>query len=272
MPAAVADNNPNCNNNNHILPGLSSTGVLTQQELLNALLQTAQGMSSVGSSMLGSMLGEVLPPSILAHLEKTAPGGDALANLIQGITAASAAEQPLPPSHLPLPFGFSSSVMMLPPGVGLAGYMQPQPHPPFGYLDTLQLGVSARSRERTEARGRGGGGAFGGGVDGAYSAALRHPISKPKKVVFKREDLPEDNAYEEYVKKLPPVVRERRVYRHEAFPDKLYRMLEECEERGMNHAICFTEAGTAFRIVNTRIFERQVLPHYFRHNKYSSFR
>jgi len=63
----------------------------------------------------------------------------------------------------------------------------------------------------------------------------------------------------------------RRQYRHEAFPQKLYRLLEEAVQQDQSHIISFTRSGLAFRVHNPEAFARIIAPRYFRHNQYHSF-
>jgi len=70
------------------------------------------------------------------------------------------------------------------------------------------------------------------------------------------------------------VVRKRmgkRRYRHESFPLKLFRLLEDCKRAGQTDIVSFTASGRAFRVHDTKRFEREVAPLYFRHNQYHSF-
>mmetsp|Transcript_17405 Transcript_17405/g.47524 ORF Transcript_17405/g.47524 Transcript_17405/m.47524 type:complete len:485 (-) Transcript_17405:156-1610(-) len=70
-------------------------------------------------------------------------------------------------------------------------------------------------------------------------------------------------------KKSPPTT--RRPYRHESFPAKLYRLLTETEAQGQQHLVSFVMNGHAFQVFQPDSFAEQILPHYFRHSKYSSF-
>lgn len=63
----------------------------------------------------------------------------------------------------------------------------------------------------------------------------------------------------------------RRQYRHEAFPQKLYRLLEETVKQDQSNIISFTRSGLAFRVHNPDAFARIIAPRYFRHNQYHSF-
>jgi len=72
----------------------------------------------------------------------------------------------------------------------------------------------------------------------------------------------------------PPAFEKRRTkrkYQHEAFPQKLYRILVDAERNGESHIISFTSSGEAFRVHDPRSFARDIIPRYFRHNQYHSF-
>lgn len=56
------------------------------------------------------------------------------------------------------------------------------------------------------------------------------------------------------------------------FPQKLYRMLEETEARGLSHIVSFTPSGDAFRIHDKRAFMAEVSPEYFRQKNLQSFK
>ncbi|GKY96713.1 hypothetical protein MPSEU_000630800 [Mayamaea pseudoterrestris] len=79
-------------------------------------------------------------------------------------------------------------------------------------------------------------------------------------------------AVDENVGSLQVRLRQRRRYRHESFPSKLYRILEEVERDGSSDIVSFTAGGTAFTIHNTSKFTSQILPKYFRHGRMSSFK
>lgn len=64
---------------------------------------------------------------------------------------------------------------------------------------------------------------------------------------------------------------ERRRYRHESFPQKLYRILSEAEQTGSQDVISFNAAGTAFKIHRPVEFT-QTLQEFFRHSRLESFK
>lgn len=66
-------------------------------------------------------------------------------------------------------------------------------------------------------------------------------------------------------------VKARRKYRHESFPQKLYRLLEETAEAGQSHIISFISSGQGFRVHDPHKFGSEIAPRYFRHNHYHSF-
>jgi len=68
-----------------------------------------------------------------------------------------------------------------------------------------------------------------------------------------------------------PKKKKRRRYRHENFPQKLYRLLDEVEHAGRGNIVSFTESGAAFRVHNPDIFSSEIAPHYFRLRRYHSF-
>jgi len=63
----------------------------------------------------------------------------------------------------------------------------------------------------------------------------------------------------------------RRPYRHEAFPQKLYKLLVETESNGEDSIVSFTPSGLAFRVHDPKAFATDIIPRYFRHAQYHSF-
>lgn len=57
----------------------------------------------------------------------------------------------------------------------------------------------------------------------------------------------------------------------ESFPDKLHRLLEYCETEGLMDVACFCVHGRAFAIHKPRRFVAEVMPHFFKQSKISSF-
>ena len=102
------------------------------------------------------------------------------------------------------------------------------------------------------------------------AAHPRSPTTKPKK----RDDLPaNDSRSGDY----PPLnisfqVTERRPYRHESFPEKLYRLLHESAVSGKSTIVSWTPCGKAFEIHELEAFEKEIIPNYFRHRHIASFR
>jgi len=97
----------------------------------------------------------------------------------------------------------------------------------------------------------------------------QQPSTKPRTVVPMSSSLGPDAYF---------VATERRAYRHESFPERLYRMIVEAERDGLSHLISFTADGRAFTIHRLRhgagednAFE-QLVSRYFRHKKASSLR
>jgi len=68
------------------------------------------------------------------------------------------------------------------------------------------------------------------------------------------------------------LAKQRRTYRHEPFPAKLYRMLQETEACGEGHIVSFTPGGGGVLIHDEDAFLKVVLPKYFRHKRLQSFR
>lgn len=95
---------------------------------------------------------------------------------------------------------------------------------------------------------------------------------KPTEKINPKVTAPHDEELEEFIKTLPGIDRKRRVYNHEPFPERLYRMLCDAESQKFDHIICFNKAGTSIRIHDEEEFEKEVGPAYFRHCKYASFR
>lgn len=67
-------------------------------------------------------------------------------------------------------------------------------------------------------------------------------------------------------------MRMKRPYRHESFPEKLRRMLIETKENGQEDIISFMPSGTSFKVHKPDSFTEDVVPNYFRHKRYASFR
>ena len=81
----------------------------------------------------------------------------------------------------------------------------------------------------------------------------------------------EDTKYSE-ASLLDDASRRRRSLKHESFPSKLYRILEEAEANGQGNIISFTPSGAAIRIHRPKDFAQHIVPKYFRHNHLSSFK
>jgi hypothetical protein len=84
------------------------------------------------------------------------------------------------------------------------------------------------------------------------------------------ESQPVRNDMDEEAKTAPSNKKKRR-YNHEAFPQKLHRLILEAARDNNEHIVCFSEDGTSFHILDTRGFEG-ILPRYFRHGKIASFK
>jgi hypothetical protein len=57
-----------------------------------------------------------------------------------------------------------------------------------------------------------------------------------------------------------------------AFPFKLHSMLDDVEERGIQHIVSWMPSGIAFRVHKTTEFIADVVPRYFNLTKYKSFK
>lgn len=80
-------------------------------------------------------------------------------------------------------------------------------------------------------------------------------------------------AYLQAIKSLPVLpVRLKRQYRHESFPERLSRMLKETEQAGQCDVVSFTPSGQAFKVHKLSLFTHEIIPKYFRHKCYPSFR
>lgn len=66
--------------------------------------------------------------------------------------------------------------------------------------------------------------------------------------------------------------RKRRKYTHESFVCRLFRMLKDVEEVGKTDVISFNAAGDAVVIKDAVELASGILPHYFCHNQFRSFR
>lgn len=56
------------------------------------------------------------------------------------------------------------------------------------------------------------------------------------------------------------------------FGQKIYRLLMDAEKEGQDHVVSFTPSGHAFRIHDRQAFMDDIVPRYFRMNKFSSFK
>lgn len=68
------------------------------------------------------------------------------------------------------------------------------------------------------------------------------------------------------------LAKKRRAYKHQSFPEKLYQLIEDAEKEGKDHIVSFIPAGTAILIHKPDLFEKEIIPKYFRHKKLESFR
>lgn len=100
----------------------------------------------------------------------------------------------------------------------------------------------------------------------AISSSAVAPIASDSNVASAQNQA--GNSAKPWTKKQP--VKKKRKYNHEAFPQKLHRLIREASVEGNDHIVRFNEDGTRFTVLNTADFET-ILPRYFRHGKISSF-
>lgn len=62
------------------------------------------------------------------------------------------------------------------------------------------------------------------------------------------------------------------VVQEHSFPFKLFHLLQHAEENGKQHIVSWVEDGCALKVHDHRAFVSTILPNYFDHNKYESFR
>jgi hypothetical protein len=55
------------------------------------------------------------------------------------------------------------------------------------------------------------------------------------------------------------------------FPCKLFEILEDADENGFRHVVCWNSEGDGFMVHDTAAFMKQVIPQYFNQTKYKSF-
>lgn len=67
-------------------------------------------------------------------------------------------------------------------------------------------------------------------------------------------------------------VRKRRRYSHESFPLKLFRIIQESVDSGKTDIVSWWPDGKGFEIHQPQLFEDEIIPIYFRHNRMASFR
>ena len=60
-------------------------------------------------------------------------------------------------------------------------------------------------------------------------------------------------------------------YLRSPFPYKLNQLLEDMDKESMNHIISWIPQTNAFQIHRPNVFERDIMPNYFRQTKYKSF-
>jgi hypothetical protein len=55
------------------------------------------------------------------------------------------------------------------------------------------------------------------------------------------------------------------------FPFQLHEMLQDAQKKGFEDVIAWLPCGTAFKIHNQALFQKEILPAYFSMKKYKSF-
>jgi hypothetical protein len=55
------------------------------------------------------------------------------------------------------------------------------------------------------------------------------------------------------------------------FPDRLHKILEDCEASGNQHIISWLPCGKYFKVHDSKEFSKLIMPKYFRHSRYKSF-
>jgi len=116
---------------------------------------------------------------------------------------------------------------------------------------------SQKSRSRQSARGKTAARASGPATRWTNRLGLTGPPAPPP---------PEEAISEQHPRRL------RRAYRHESFPQRLYRIIEEAADNGQDDIIRFSNDGLAVHILRPAVFAQDIIPLYFRHNKMSSFK
>ncbi|CAJ1959993.1 unnamed protein product [Cylindrotheca closterium] len=58
---------------------------------------------------------------------------------------------------------------------------------------------------------------------------------------------------------------------HLCFPQKVYNVLQLCDDTHQEHILSWMNSGTAFKVHDVEAFERELLPKYFNTQKYASF-
>ena len=66
--------------------------------------------------------------------------------------------------------------------------------------------------------------------------------------------------------------RKRRQYRHESFVCRLHRIVTQMEAEGRTDIISFNEDGGGFFLHQPDVFEKEIMPNYFRGRKFCTFR
>lgn len=191
--------------------------------------------------------------------------------------------------HIPPEQEYGFQLPTLPPPQIPGGFIlpagQPQPQPPQPQL--RQLGLFDPLRIVQQASG-------GGNPDLSRSLAAAGIAAASLPALFQHQHQPQpqqmppppgmmyhpqhyyypyqQQQYMQPIDTSEQVRAKKRIYRHESFPEKLHRMLEETEELGRDDIVSFTAEGNAFEIHQPEAFVKEIVPKYFRHNKLTSFR
>lgn len=98
----------------------------------------------------------------------------------------------------------------------------------------------------------------------------KHTASKPVADQGTPDDVP--SAKFDPAAETERMGRKRRKYSHESFVCRLYRLLMDVEAAGRTDIVSFNAAGDAVMIKHPVVFAGEIVPHYFRHNRFRSFR
>ena len=58
---------------------------------------------------------------------------------------------------------------------------------------------------------------------------------------------------------------------HHCVPQFICKIYEIISNEKCDHIVSWTQDGSGFQITDQKLFEEQILPQYFKHNKFPSF-